>query len=83
MILYKKHEISEQERKGLVADLAKEKCQKLQLTNHKTGWNALCRVWDGFRVFEAKKLRGNTLTIVKSCSCWATVFRFDWHDLIG
>ena len=29
-----------------VALLAAEKSHKIQLTNHKTGWYALCRIWD-------------------------------------
>ena len=29
-----------------VALLAAEKSKKIQLINHKTGWNALCRIWD-------------------------------------
>ena len=27
--------------------LAREKSVKLDLSNHKTGWNALCKLWDG------------------------------------
>ena len=27
--------------------LAREKSRKLDLSNHRTGWNALCKLWDG------------------------------------
>ena len=29
-----------------IAELAKVKTEGLDLSNHLTGWNALCRVWD-------------------------------------
>jgi hypothetical protein len=30
-----------------VSALAKNKTQGLDLTNHITGWNCLCKLWDG------------------------------------
>ena len=34
--------------------LAREKTQKLDLKNHKTGWYALCRIWDNHPVLRQR-----------------------------